>query len=242
MGIAAIVSAKGGSGHVYGTDTSELFNLPCAGGGGGGGTVLLQVFGPVSLAGKLDTNGGKGGAIDNTRTQVASVFGVKAVAGNGSPGYVRLETLAGAKTTELGSTIPPASSKNVGRLIDRDTRTASQSKLYNTTLSSPVFLRYELQVKINGVRKVYSDDPDVGRSTSNIFDKDYAGRAHGAQPVFFRLQGANKSSTGPWREFVKGTSDSINLDRATLFRFLLTFDISGTKSLEVNRVSVFFRK
>ena len=59
----------------------------------------------------------------------------------------------------------------------------------------------------------------------------------------FRVQGVNSgnpNAPGPWRELVKGNTDSINLDRADMFRFLLTFDRSGTKSLEVNRVSVFY--
>ncbi|MHC4512774.1 MAG: hypothetical protein ACYTGW_07745 [Planctomycetota bacterium] len=251
MAISGIVSAQGGSGYVYGTNTAELFNLPCAGGGGGGGSILLQVFGNVSLAGKLDTSGGRGGAIDNTKTQVASVFGVRALAGNGSPGYVRLETPGGAKVTQLGSTVPTAGPKNAGTLTDVDIKSSSQSKFYSTRLTfPPTFLRYELEVILNGTtRKLYSDDPDVGRSTSNIFDKDYSGRAHGVQPVWFRLQGVTVSmvtgqpdlkTLGPWRELVKGTTASINLDRANAFRFLLTFDQSSTKTIEVRRVSVFF--
>ena len=102
--------------------------------------------------------------------------------------------------------------------------------------------------KIDGVRKLFSDDPDVGRSTSQIFDKDYAGRAHGAHPVFFRIQGVTLNpatgvpdlkTLGPWRDFVKGITASINNDRVNGFRFLLTYDQSTTKTIEVLRVSVF---
>ncbi len=138
----------------------------------------------------------------------------------------------------------------MGVLRDVDVKNSSQSKFYSTRLTfPPTFLRYELEVKIDGVRKLYSDDPDVGRSTSMIFDKDYSGRAHVAQPVFFRLQGATVNpvtglpdlkTLGPWRELVRGTSASINNDRANGFRFLLAYDQSSTKTIEVLRVSVFF--
>ena len=48
-------------------------------------------------------------------------------------------------------------------------------------------------------------------------------------------------TVGPWREFATtGTAPNINLDRANGFRFVLTYDKSGTKTLEVRRVSVFF--
>ncbi|MHC4898955.1 MAG: Ig-like domain-containing domain [Planctomycetota bacterium] len=256
MALSGIISARGGSGFTYGTDTAELFNLPCAGGGGAGGTIMMQVFGNVSLAGKLDTSGGIGGGIDNTKTQVASVFGVRAKAGNGSPGYVRLETPGGAKAIELGSTIPAAGAKHVGTLTDVDIKSSSQSRFYSTRLTfPPTFLRYELEVVLNGTtRKLYSDDADVGKPTINgqpnpIYDQDYAGRATSTEPVWFRLQGATVSTVtnlpdlqtlGPWREFVKGNIASINIDLANGFRFLLTFDQSITQQIEVRRMSVFF--
>ncbi len=213
--------------------------------------MLLQVFGSVSMAGKLDTSGGAGGGIDNTKTQVAQVFGCRAAAGAGSPGYVRLETPGGAKVIQLGTTIPAATAKHAGALTDVDIKNSSQSKFYTTRLTfPPTFLRYELEVIIDGtIRKLYSDDTDVGISTSPIFDKDYAGRADNSQPVWYRLQGATVSTVtglpdlltlGPWREFVKGNIASINLDRANGFRFLLTFDQSSTKSIEVRRMTVFF--
>jgi len=245
------IRARGGSGFIYGTDTVELFNLPAGGAGGAGGTILLQVFGNVSLAGKLDTSGGTGGGIDNTKTQVASVFGCKSTAGTGSPGYVRLEKPGGANAIELGTTVPTATAIHAGTLTDVDIKNSSQSKFYTTRLTfPPTFLRYELEVIIDGTtRKLYSDDTDVGLSTSPIFDQDYAGRADNSQPVWFRVQGATVSTVtglpdlltlGPWREFVKGNIASLNLDRANGFRFLLTFDQSSTQSIEVKRMTVFF--
>ncbi len=255
MGSAGNIRALGGGGFKFGVIQDEIWNLPGPGGGGGGGTILLQVFGNVSLAGKLDTSGGVGGGIDNTKGPVASVFACKSTAGNGSPGYVRLERPGGAKTFELGSTVPTATSSHVGNLSDVDVVTSSQSRFYSTRLTfPPTFLRYELEVILDGsTRKLYSDDIDVGEKMINgkenpIYDEDYAGRADSSQPVWFRIQAATVKFTGepdlqtlgPWREFVKGNVASINLDGRNGFRFLLTFDRSSTQSIEVKRMTVFF--
>lgn len=47
---------------------------------------------------------------------------------------------------------------------------------------------------------------------------------------------------GPWRDLARGTSGSINLDKANGFRFLLTYDTGATRRIEVLRVSVFFSR
>ena len=254
----SLIQVNGGEGYFInginnqpGELGDNLFNTPTPGGGGSGGSVLLQVWGKSQLLGTIDTSGGKGGILDNAQAGQPSLT-AKATAGDGSPGYYRLETVAGPTLIEIGNGIPKATAKNGGPMTDREFRGVSQSKFYSTKLTFPPnFLRYVVVAEVNGARTVYSDDTDVGNPQSKLFDKDYKGPASITEPVYFRVQGAKVSTVtgkpdlvtlGPWREKVfSKSSPSLNDDGATGFRFNLTWDTNGGKtSVAVTRVSVFY--
>ncbi|MCB9869648.1 MAG: hypothetical protein H6837_07305 [Planctomycetes bacterium] len=262
MGGSAVLQAIGGSGYRIdsvnnrpGESRDNLFNVPSPGGGGSGGSIVLQVFGRPLLGGLLDTSGGKGGILDNTPGGQPGLV-AKATGGDGSPGYVRLETPGGPSVVDVGSSVPAAASTNIGMLTDHEFTGVSQSRFYASRLTfPPTFLRYEVEAYVDTgaglVRKLYSDDSEVGNPSSPYYDKDFAGMASSTEPVHFELQGAKVSAVngqpdlttlGPWREAAASkTSRSLNDDKATGYRFRMTFDQdSGKTKIEVRRVSVFF--
>jgi len=250
------IQVKGGRGYTidavkrFPEPNDNLFNVPTPGGGGSGGAILCQAVGATKMAGLLDCSGGDGGILDNTPT---NQFGLRAKArgGDGGAGYYRLETPNGPSVIDIGSGIPAAKAGNGGVLTDFESKGVSQSHFYTTKLTfPPTFLRYILEVEINSIRKVYSDDTEVGNPAAKQYDKDYAGVAGPNEPVYLQLQGAKVSTVtgkpdlvtiGPWRDYAnrKGTQ-GLNDDDATGCRFRLTFDSTGTTSLVVKRVSVFF--
>ncbi|HLU39406.1 MAG TPA: Ig-like domain-containing protein, partial [Planctomycetota bacterium] len=89
----AFIDARGGDGSTV-TDTQRPLVLGPAnpGGGGSGGTVLLQVAGNYDLLGRVRVTGGNGADIEYNYHATPGV-GDRLVlhAGDGSPGYVRVE-------------------------------------------------------------------------------------------------------------------------------------------------------
>lgn len=258
------LESKGGLGYKIdaspvGNEPGEsIFNVPAPGGGGSGGTILLQVFGTPSLLGLIDTSGGKGGVLD-TSSQASIGMEARGRGGEGAAGYYRLETPGGASTVQLGNGIPVGGAKNVGPLLDSEDRGISQSKFYSTRLTfMPTFLRYEMEVTINGTPLFYTDDEDFGNTSSPKYRADYAGPAKAGSPVRFQVQGAKVSpvsglpdleTLGSWFDAVNDPNgldlndhvDSEGKQNATGFRFRLTYEPANKgDKIEVKRISVIF--
>ena len=227
MSVDGLLEARGGNGFGY-TVNDVSKGPPSPGAGGSGGSLILQVGGVPLLGGLLDTSGGKGSTWDLGASFQAVCFG-----GDGSPGLVRLEMETQPSAGMLGTTIPPAQAKHVGKLLDNDRLVGCQSKWYSTQMVfPPSFLHYVVEAEVNNVKKVFSDDPAKG-----IF----AGRGAG-QEIQFMVQGAKVNPTtgqpdpatiGPWREYVGPfSSETLDKDQATGFRFMLTFD-RGTSNAKI---------
>jgi hypothetical protein len=242
------IEVKGGNGP---TIQGDIFNVPLPGGGGSGGSCLLQVFNRVTQLGMIDTSGGKGGLLDNGGT--VSQLGARAVGGDGSPGYYRIETPAGPSVIDLGTGIPTASSKNAGKLTDREFKGVSQSRFYSTRMTfAPTYLRYILVARVHNQRVVYSDDTELGNPSSPLFDPDYKGLASASEPVHFQVQGANVNTvTGEpdlntlsptWFDAVNSSAvQDLNGDQKNGFRFRLNFDTAnGSIPVEVENMKVSF--
>jgi hypothetical protein len=209
---------------------------------------VLQAFNSVTMNGFLDTSGGKGGILNNQPAGQPQLL-AQGVGGDGSAGFVRVETAAGPAVAEVGSSNPPAASGNVGVLTDREFNGVTQSLFYRTRLTFPPnFLRYEIEAEIDNQPVFYSDDP-------NHQNPNFVGRADSTQPIHFELQGAKVSAvTGEpdlktitptlndwYQAAFSKTGPSLNDGGATGFRFRITYDsANGTKSIVVKRVSVFF--
>ena len=100
--------------------------------------------------------GGIGGKIQET----FPIGHVSSVGGNGAPGVIRLETLAGASIGQLGTTLPPANSGNVGQLEDRDDLVGDQSLFYATgAIFPPDDHRYVVRAIVDGRKVLFTDDP-----------------------------------------------------------------------------------
>lgn len=229
VGSAAALRARGGNGVlIMGDDNVSTpvsqdtnFGVSSPGGGGSGGSVLLQADGLVQFAGTVDTSGGLGSRVAGITTATLSV---QAQAGNGSNGFYRIEQpFVGIVFTGTG--VPAfTAGTNSGTLTDSDARTGSRSIwLLPSSATLPVYVRYELLVRINGLPVLFSDDPSLSPLAAN----DPAG------PVQLRFQGGRfdpltgtvaAGSVGPWRSTLAAGAASLNRDYASMVRFDLVLD------------------
>lgn len=240
MSDSALIDCRGGSTPNHGAGNG--YTSP--GGGGSGGTILLQWGGDskrsLNLLGTLDVSGGKGGKTDG------GFISMETQAGDGSPGYVRLEVpQANPPVGLIGTTKPPATSRNVAQLraTEVDPVVGSRSKWYSTKeIFPPDFVRYVIRARIDGQVVTFSDDPSVSSRM-----------ATGNEPINFLVQGANvdasgavdPKSIGPWRRLVgpfgKGGELSLADDSKTGLRFLLLFNRATAKAIEVESVVIVFK-
>lgn len=225
----AALRARGGDGVLIMGDNPILtptvldtnFGISSPGGGGSGGSVLLQADGTVQFAGSVDTSGGLGSRVAGVPVPAIAV---QAQAGNGSHGFYRIEQPFGG-IVFTGTGVPAfTAGTNTGTLTDSDARTGSRSIwLLPSSPGLPVYVRYELLVRINGLPVLFSDDP----SLSPLAADDPAG------PVQLRFQGGRfdpltgtvaAGSVGPWRSKLAAGTSSVNRDYATMVRFDLVLD------------------
>ncbi|MFN7589814.1 MAG: hypothetical protein ACK5UQ_15150 [Planctomycetota bacterium] len=229
VGSGAALRARGGNGVlILGDDPfaspsvqDSNYGISSPGGGGSGGSVLLQADGLVQFAGAVDTSGGLGSRVGGIFPQTLSV---QAQAGAGSNGFYRIEQPFGG-IVFTGTGVPAfTAGTNTGTLTDSDARTGSRSIwLLPSSPGLPVYVRYELLVRINGLPVLFSDDP----SLSPLAADDPAG------PVQLRFQGGRfdpltgtvaPGSVGPWRSKLAAGTSSVNRDYATMVRFDLVLD------------------
>ncbi|MHC4852240.1 MAG: Kelch repeat-containing protein [Planctomycetota bacterium] len=242
MASSAVIQARGGNAS---PNLSNAFSdkEPAPGGGGAGGTIFLQVDGTTDMKGSVDVSGGKGGELKDSPT-----FGdtITVKGGDGGAGVIRMETVGTLNKTRLGTTTPTAAKdSDVQKLTDKDQLVGMRSLWYAVNLTTqPNYVRYEIRAKVDGNPVVYSDDNKVG------------GRAaRGSTPIIFFVQGAQvkKNTTTeaiepiantikPWRAYVGPFVAGSNLDgdNANGFRFTLILDRSFGKTVEVQRVTIFY--
>jgi hypothetical protein len=175
IGTSGSIEAAGG----WGFQTLVLNNLP-GGGGGSGGSILLQIAGSITQQGLLTVGGGLGGSV------IYTAYPIKVLGGNGSDGYIRLETLQTPSAGLLGNCTPAASARNVASLTETDTKVGCQSLWYMTgEIFAPEFLRYEIKATVNGLPKTFSDDPSLSFPL-----------AKEGEDLEFYVQGANLDNVG----------------------------------------------
>ena len=191
------ILVTGGSGGVYDLTPTHFNNVPppSPGGGGSAGAIVLQCANPgeVALSGFMDARGGVGTQVDHPVVRLAG--------GDGAAGIIRLETPL--PVPSLGTVEPPFGLHRTGELTEIDTQVGFQSRWYSTgKFLPPNFLRYRLDVEIDGVPMTYSDDQ---------VNFPHAHLAGPGEPVVFRVQGAildpatgqpDPSNIRPWRLYV----------------------------------------
>ncbi len=256
------IEVRGGRGATYNGDspatptqdsvsaaTGPHWGIPVPGGGGSGGTALLQASRDAIADGILDASGGVGsntdGILPNTGT---TSLDIDNRAGNGAPGFYRLEAVGIAAATNAGNVPAFNAARNAGALrdADRDTASGSRSTWRSTGfVFPPEWLRYEMQVDVDGdgtVDRVYSDDPTVQNNFGPATDP--------LGPVTVKFQGARVNSIGvpdpatirQWRDFVgDAIGVGINSDLPTGFRFQILFNTQAFPNCVVKRLTVVTR-
>ena len=235
--------------------------IVAVGGGGSGGSVFLQVALQMDNTGHISSAGGTGGQ-NFGQTNEAVFGGFIAKGGDGGSGLVRVETSLDPDPAlyPTGSTTPGTLS--VGSLLpwDRDDMVTVRSHWYVTSLEfAPDFERYEIVALVDGVRRVYSDDPEVGDPDTPIYDADFAGLAAGStSPLRFTIQGAQvqgdtsgnlgpkpntlvsayMSLVGPFDDLNK---QSLFYAGATGFRYEVLLDRSLGQNVEIESIKIFWR-
>lgn len=245
----ATLLARGGDGVlIMGDDTvgtpaslDTNWGVSSPGGGGSGGSVLVQSGKTISVSGVLNARGGLGSRVGGITT---ATLAVAAQAGNGSPGFYRLEAGGGVNGTPAASSVPAfVPADNVGPLLDRDDASGDVSKWRATGLFfPPTWLRYELDVEINGDGVITTFSDAAGQVPAN----DPAGA------VRVRFQGAKLNQAGttplegqitPWSDFVGtgtgiGSSPSVQVNG---FRFELIYNRGAFPNAVVRELRVFAR-
>ncbi|MDA1220727.1 MAG: Ig-like domain-containing protein [Planctomycetota bacterium] len=159
IGALGRVEAKGGACAPSADSNSlGLLGVPSPGGGGSGGSILLQTGRNIAQSGTLDVRGGNGAT-----NVFVGFFLLNQSAGNGSPGFVRLERAGSAPSlADLGTTLPAATTDSVGLLEEQDQKAGFQSVFASTgEVFPPIYARYEIDALIDGQPVLFSDDPAV---------------------------------------------------------------------------------
>ncbi len=242
LGPAGKLLARGGS--AAGSAGSAAGAQPAPGGGGSGGSIVLQSGRQVDLTGQIDVRGGLGGVFNRVAgtNNGAAPAGMQAqiLGGDGAPGFVRLESAAGANVTQLTGMLPAPTAQNVGVLTERDDLVVCTSKYYSTGLIfGPEFARYEIHGSVDGVPFVLSDDPAVSSQAALV-----------GAPVRALFQAAQLDlATGatiqvaPWRLGVRSSSTQTGIasDGLNGFRFQLLADYTLGQVITIDKVVVVYR-
>jgi hypothetical protein len=245
-----ILRSKGGVAHLINGDApggaADLnWGVSSPGGGGSGGSFLLQSSVSVTFNGNVDTGGGVGGRTGGiTPTSISQV----SQAGSGATGFYHFQA-PGSAIGFAGTATPafnPATNK--ADLTDRDTASGCTSTWRTSGLIfPPQWLRYELDVDENGdgtIDTTYTDSGLPGTVKAN----DPNG------PVVILFQGSRLNQAGteplpgepvrPWRDGIgSGPTQGIgiNVDTATGFRFMMTYNTGLFPNVVIRALRVFAR-
>ncbi|HEX5051793.1 MAG TPA: Ig-like domain-containing protein [Planctomycetota bacterium] len=253
VGNMGVLNARGGDGVLINGDSPTNvspgdidYGISSPGGGGSGGSLLLQSATTISVAGTLDVSGGTG---SRTGSITPSTINCISQAGSGAPGFYRLEANG---NISFGGTGVPAyvPAQNAGPLNDKDQYSGCTSKWYGSgTIFPPQWLRYELDVDVNGTGTI-TTFTDSGAGTP----ANEPGNPLGAPmtiPVSIVFQGAllNQAGTEPlpgpaneWRPGIgSGAGQGIGLNPSTGFRFNLTFNRAMFPNAVVRALRVYAR-
>jgi hypothetical protein len=226
IGPSAVLSARGGDGVLIVGSTTSGNSSP--GGGGSGGSFLVQSGQQVSVEGEIDARGGVGSRVG---FQVNVLQAASAAAGDGSPGFFRMEAPSG-NVVWTGSSSPTYVASNMsGDLTDRDDKSGDTSLWYSTGLVfPPTWDRYELDVDLDGDGTVDITYDDTG-APGSIKASEPNGPI--TLPLVISFQGANLNQAGTvpigpvgqWRDGIgPGGGQGISLDSVTGFRFRVTYN------------------
>lgn len=239
----AQVLVRGGSAGRNESSISVGQPQSAPGGAGSGGSLLLQSGRLTDLPGLIDVRGGSGGYL-NRQTTVQPPDGGRVViaGGDGSPGFVRLEVPTNPLPALLPNVQPPPGPNNVGQLTEQDDRAGFMSKFYSTGQPiPPEFARYVIEARVNGNPVIYSDDPAVPGSIGPARFGQAPIQAY-FQSVRFDLGSGEPDLTTlrPWRENVGFFNNSPGLSENG-FRFSIVLDRTVGQTVEIDKVSIYYR-
>jgi hypothetical protein len=241
IGPTAVLSARGGDGVlIIGSSTSGNSS---PGGGGSGGSFLVQSGQQVSVEGMVDARGGIGSRVG---FQVNVLQAANAAAGDGSPGFFRIEAPS-SNVVWTGSSSPTYVVNSMsGDLTDRDDKSGDTSLWYATGLVfPPAWGHYELDVDLDGDGTV-----DITYDDTGALGSIKASEPNGpiTLPLVIGFQGANLNQAGTepvgpvggWRDGIgSGGGQGISLDSVTGFRFRVTYNRALFPDLVMKELRVF---
>lgn len=212
------------------------------GGGGTGGSIVLQSGGTTEIIGLINVAGGSGGYFQRQgNTAFGPVSGViKVHGGDGSPGFVRLETPTAPPLSELANVSPAMGAESVAALTEVDDLVSMRSLYYSTNLIfGPQFSHYVIEATVDGLAVTFSDNPEVSSMAATV-----------GSPIRTLFQAANLDvvtgevlSVRPWRTSVRSAANQTGIasDGLNGYRFMLFFDQTLATSITIDRVVVVYR-
>ncbi len=249
----SLIQARGGSAAdqtKLPEDTGTAFpsGIAAPGGGGSGGSIILLVDGFADLQGTLDVSPGSGGVarLDLPPVEQYSKYVYHTRGGDGSMGYVRLESQDPSPSTALLGQLMPTGSGEVGQVTEEWPLVAFQSRWYETNqIFAPEYHRYEIEAEIDGATEIFSDDPSYGVLAQHP-DTPLAFYAQAADIVPGSGQILLPEEVRGWRQFVGQfgpfpNTPTLNLDNKNGFRWVLILDRSFGVDVVIKRVSIFFK-
>ena len=210
-------------------------------GGGSGGSVVIQSGGLTEIIGAINVEGGEGGRFEKRGGSgiFPSSGTVKINGGDGSPGFVRLETPITPDLSALGSMSPAASPDNVGPLLEADNLVSVRSRYYSTNLIfGPVFSHYVIEATVDGQPIVYSDNPAISPVE--------AGQGSALRTLWqaadLDVVTGEVLSTRPWRLSVRSSQTQVGIasDGLNGYRFMLLVDQTLATTVTIDRLVVVY--
>jgi hypothetical protein len=203
--------------------------------------VLLQSGRNISVPGAINARGGLGSR-NGGGSPSLPYLNVIAQAGDGSPGFYRLEANGTASVGSNPNTIPVFDvATHTGPLLDRDGVSGDISKWRGGYAFPPVWRSYELDVDTDGDGTV-----DVTYGDSGVGGMQLANDPNG--PVRIRFQGATLDSTGttPLTGLVSPWLDRVGTDIGFVsapidvngFRFEMLYNTAAFPNVVVRELRI----
>lgn len=251
LGMAAVVDVSGGNCVASVTEVVSDTGFPTAGGGGSGGSLLIQVTGATMFEGSLVALGGEGAP--NGYDQPGPIDLI-ANGGNGSEGFVRIETAGRLLSLgDVGMIDPMPSAMSVAQLEEPNDLVGFNSTFVNTAaLFAPVYDRYVIEATVDGVPMTFSDDPAFGMAATDGAALRFLVQGVDLDPLTGTPVLETDPVTGvvtpqqpaPWRNAVGvsvGGGGTLNGDGRRAFRFALIQDTRVATTVTIQSVTIQFR-